>query len=196
MMCRICLEEGGTTSVCQCKGSHGQVHLKCIQTWIEHSGADKCELCQAVYDRKVSPTTSTEPSSALQTSTDANICIYTLGIIGAIAHGYTSSLSTETCVFRFLLCFIYNLLHFILWWLLHLQHLTDSIVCLVAWTIVYLFSSSLLQMLQPQGGFQDSSLFGDYVLTVSITSCCVVQSVRKMGEVAARPPAVVVRFNN
>lgn len=169
--------------MCQCKGSHGQVHLKCIQTWIEHSGADKCELCQAVYDRKVSPR---------KVSPTANICIYTLGIIGAVAHGYTSSLSTETCAFRFLLCFIYNLLHLILWWLLHLQHLTDSIVCLVAWTIVYLFSSSLLQMLQPQGGFQDSSLFGDYVLTVSIMSCCVVQSVREMGEVATRPPAVVV----
>tara|TARA_B100001559_G_C16424364_1_gene586639 strand:- start:10 stop:570 length:561 start_codon:yes stop_codon:yes gene_type:complete len=49
MTCRICLEDGDTISVCQCKGTQGFVHKECIQKWIDISQKDHCELCRAKF---------------------------------------------------------------------------------------------------------------------------------------------------
>ena len=51
MTCRICLEEGNTVNICNCKGTQGEVHLKCIKEWQQHSKNTKCELCHAEYKR-------------------------------------------------------------------------------------------------------------------------------------------------
>lgn len=47
--CRICYEPDDLISVCQCTGTAGKVHLKCIQQWINVSKNDKCEICKTEY---------------------------------------------------------------------------------------------------------------------------------------------------
>ncbi len=48
MTCRICLEPGGLTRVCACKGTMG-VHLECLEKWMDISGKKRCEVCKKEY---------------------------------------------------------------------------------------------------------------------------------------------------
>lgn len=51
MACRICLEEEGILiSPCGCKGSTAFVHRECLETWINTSGKDFCEICLEDYE--------------------------------------------------------------------------------------------------------------------------------------------------
>ncbi len=47
-MCRICLEEGGSC-FCLCDGTCALVHPECLQTWIDISHRDTCEICLSEY---------------------------------------------------------------------------------------------------------------------------------------------------
>jgi hypothetical protein len=50
MSCRICLEEEEPfVHPCACKGSSGEIHSKCLQTWVEQSGNKSCEICKQEY---------------------------------------------------------------------------------------------------------------------------------------------------
>ena len=56
--CRICLETGDGVSTlirpCKCKGTGAYVHVGCLNTWREKSGASKnvyqCGVCQFKYE--------------------------------------------------------------------------------------------------------------------------------------------------
>jgi hypothetical protein len=53
MSCRICLEETGPfIHPCDCKGSAGFVHQKCLNRWIEESSLDHCEICKREYQKQ------------------------------------------------------------------------------------------------------------------------------------------------
>ncbi|CAI9720070.1 E3 ubiquitin-protein ligase MARCHF2 [Octopus vulgaris] len=46
--CRIChgsSSAGQLLSPCYCKGTQGQVHIKCLEHWLSCTGRTKCELC-------------------------------------------------------------------------------------------------------------------------------------------------------
>jgi len=78
MTCRICLEGGNTISVCKCQGTHGSVHLACVQQWIEYSGASQCELCREEYEPIV-----TQHRPQLKRG-----IIIIFGIINSLLHSY------------------------------------------------------------------------------------------------------------
>ena len=49
MICRICYEEDKLCNLitpCYCKGTMKFVHHSCLQTWMEFSQKDKCEMCK------------------------------------------------------------------------------------------------------------------------------------------------------
>lgn len=164
MTCRICLEDGNTTSVCDCKGTQGQVHIKCVKKWIEISGKTQCELCQTEYHPKVTAT--------------SNIGIYILGIISAVVHAHTVLTlidywgSTEQTFFY---SFLFNFIQILLWLPLY-DKKRDSITYVVAWLIIYYCASTLLQL-----SYQIDyvHLICDYSLTLFLSTCCCIQSIRK-----------------
>ncbi|XP_025190914.1 E3 ubiquitin-protein ligase MARCH3-like, partial [Melanaphis sacchari] len=46
--CKICYCGGSCEQLihpCFCKGSVGNVHLTCLERWINECGVDRCELC-------------------------------------------------------------------------------------------------------------------------------------------------------
>ena len=70
-VCRFCLseqedDENPLISPCECQGSSGLIHLKCLQEWLEQNRSmqsyesalnfiwkiNSCELCQAAYPDK------------------------------------------------------------------------------------------------------------------------------------------------
>ena len=165
MTCRICLEEGNTTSVCACKGTQGQVHLKCIQKWINVSDKMECELCNQQYHPKVRQT--------------PNIGIYTLGIVNAAVHAYiVLSLieywgSMEKTLFY---SFLFNIIQIIFWVQLFNNNKRDSITYVVAWSIIYFCVSTLLQL---SHRVDYVHLIYDYSLTIFLATCCCIQSIRK-----------------
>lgn len=51
-MCRICCSTGGKQGgqepllrVCLCKGSMGEIHKSCLETWLTAAHADRCPIC-------------------------------------------------------------------------------------------------------------------------------------------------------
>ena len=51
-MCRICCSTGGKQGgqeplrrVCLCKGSMGEIHKSCLETWLTAAHADRCPVC-------------------------------------------------------------------------------------------------------------------------------------------------------
>lgn len=49
-LCRICYEDGDLVSCCECTGTAGYVHKKCLKNWITHSGNDThCEICKGEW---------------------------------------------------------------------------------------------------------------------------------------------------
>lgn len=46
-VCRICLEsvEDPNFTPCNCSGTQGCVHAHCLETWVQISGSENCELC-------------------------------------------------------------------------------------------------------------------------------------------------------
>ncbi|KAI8424559.1 hypothetical protein MSG28_003015 [Choristoneura fumiferana] len=55
-MCRIChggeslsSELGRLISACNCRGTVGRVHVKCLERWLTESGKTRCELCGTRY---------------------------------------------------------------------------------------------------------------------------------------------------
>ena len=170
MTCRICLEEGNTTSVCDCKGTQGQVHIKCVKKWIEISGKTECELCQTEYHPKVTAT--------------PNVGIYTLGIINALVHAHIilslieywgPTQATEKTLFY---SFLFNIIQILLWFPLY-DNKRDSITYVVAWLIIYYCASTLLKL-----SYQIDyvHLICDYSLTLFLSTCCCIQSIRKNSE--------------
>ena len=165
MTCRICLEEGQTTTVCDCKGTQGQVHIKCIQKWIQISGNTECEICLQQYHPKVHAT--------------PNIGIYTLGIINAAVHAHiVLSLieywgSMEKTVFY---SFLFNIVQILLWINLYNSNKRDSITYVVAWSITYFCVSTLLQLSHRVDYIH---LIYDYSLTLFLATCCCIQSIRQ-----------------
>jgi len=161
MTCRICLEEGNTTSVCDCKGTQGQVHINCVKKWIEISGKTECELCQTKYHPKVTAT--------------SNVGIYTLGIMNAIVHAHIIlSLieywgSMEKTLFY---SFLFNIIQILLWFPMY-GNKRDSIAYVVAWLIIYFGASTLLQLTYR---IDYVHLIYDYSLTLFLSTCCCIQS--------------------
>eukprot|EP00102_Acyrthosiphon_pisum_P010710 XP_008179135.1 PREDICTED: E3 ubiquitin-protein ligase MARCH3-like isoform X3 [Acyrthosiphon pisum] len=46
--CKICYSGGSCEQLihpCFCKGSVGNIHLTCLERWINECGIDRCELC-------------------------------------------------------------------------------------------------------------------------------------------------------
>lgn len=165
MTCRICLEDGNTTSVCGCKGTQGKVHIKCVQKWIEISGKTECELCHQQYHPKVSDT--------------SNIGIYTLGIINTALHAHIVLSLIEDGGFGerpLFYSFLFNIIQILLWILLYNNNKRDSITYIIAWSIIYFCASTLLQLSYRVDYVQ---LIYDYSLTVFLATCCCIQSIRK-----------------
>ena len=55
-MCRICHNTGGARNgreslhrVCWCKGTMGQVHMSCLETWLSVIYGNKCPVCHYEY---------------------------------------------------------------------------------------------------------------------------------------------------
>lgn len=55
-MCRICHggeslspELGRLISACNCRGTVGRVHVRCLERWLTESGKTRCELCGTRY---------------------------------------------------------------------------------------------------------------------------------------------------
>ncbi|XP_033169809.1 E3 ubiquitin-protein ligase MARCH7 [Drosophila mauritiana] len=52
--CRICRWNHNDMDIikcpCNCKGSVGYIHLKCLKRWIMHRRDNRCEICNAVFD--------------------------------------------------------------------------------------------------------------------------------------------------
>ncbi|XP_017089224.2 E3 ubiquitin-protein ligase MARCHF11 [Drosophila bipectinata] len=52
--CRICRWNRSDMEIiscpCNCRGSVGFIHLKCLKRWIMHRRDNRCEVCNAVYD--------------------------------------------------------------------------------------------------------------------------------------------------
>ncbi|XP_043659839.1 E3 ubiquitin-protein ligase MARCHF7 [Drosophila teissieri] len=52
--CRICRWNRSDMEIikcpCNCKGSVGYIHLKCLKRWIMHRRDNRCEVCNAVFD--------------------------------------------------------------------------------------------------------------------------------------------------
>lgn len=48
-VCRICYEPTRLISPCRCDGTSKYVHLHCLQTWINVSKRQRCELCDGLY---------------------------------------------------------------------------------------------------------------------------------------------------
>ena len=161
MTCRICLEEGNTTSVCDCIGTQGQVHIKCVKKWIEISGKTQCELCQTEYHPKVTAT--------------SNVGIYTLGIMNAIVHAHIIlSLieywgSMEKTLFY---SFLFNIIQILLWFPMY-GNKRDSITYVVAWLIIYFGASTLFKLTYR---IDYVHLIYDYSLTLFLSTCCCIQS--------------------
>jgi len=58
MTCRICLEDQGELiSPCNCAGTCANVHIECLQKWINTNNATTCEICMAEYNHILLPTT-------------------------------------------------------------------------------------------------------------------------------------------
>jgi E3 ubiquitin-protein ligase DOA10 len=57
MACRICLEDETDNMPfvhpCNCTGTMGNVHLECIQHWIEIRKDKHCELCKGLFDTTI-----------------------------------------------------------------------------------------------------------------------------------------------
>lgn len=49
LFCRICHDEGNLQHPCQCAGTIGLVHLKCLETWFSINGKNNCELCGHLF---------------------------------------------------------------------------------------------------------------------------------------------------
>lgn len=49
-MCRICLEGGELIQPCKCKGTSANVHVECLQRWLDVSGRTSCEICKHRYE--------------------------------------------------------------------------------------------------------------------------------------------------
>ena len=48
--CRICLEDNDELiKPCKCNGTIAYVHKACLETWINASGSNHCEICNDVY---------------------------------------------------------------------------------------------------------------------------------------------------
>lgn len=50
IFCKICLEELNSEndpliSPCNCRGSIGHVHKKCLERWVRESGNSHCKIC-------------------------------------------------------------------------------------------------------------------------------------------------------
>ncbi|KAH8308562.1 hypothetical protein KR018_005866 [Drosophila ironensis] len=52
--CRICRWNRSDMEIincpCNCKGSVGFIHLKCLKRWIMHRRDNRCEICHTVFD--------------------------------------------------------------------------------------------------------------------------------------------------
>lgn len=160
MECRICLEEGNTTSVCDCKGTQGQVHIKCVQQWIETSGKRECEICHAEYHPKV--------------YTTSNVGIHTLGIVNAVLHALIVTLMGGSIKTLFT-SFLFNIIQILLWVPLY-DNKRESRIYVVVWTVVYFVMSTLLQM---SYGVDYIHLIYDYLLTALLSIYCCILSCRK-----------------
>jgi hypothetical protein len=54
-ICRFCLDSDDEDSSdfvhpCKCKGTGGNVHLKCLNKWITQSGDTHCKVCRGKYE--------------------------------------------------------------------------------------------------------------------------------------------------
>lgn len=54
-ICRICHMAEPTNELinpCNCRGTLGYVHRRCLENWLSRSGLTRCELCLFVYRTK------------------------------------------------------------------------------------------------------------------------------------------------
>lgn len=56
-ICRICYESEPDNLIepCNCKGSMGKMHKKCLEHWLSEIHSKKCELCSFAYDVEFVP---------------------------------------------------------------------------------------------------------------------------------------------
>lgn len=50
--CRICHEGDcleGLISPCECTGTVGLVHIRCLETWLSTSNSEQCEICKFIF---------------------------------------------------------------------------------------------------------------------------------------------------
>lgn len=56
-VCRICYESEPDNLIepCNCKGSMGKMHKKCLELWLSEKHSKKCEFCSFAYDVEFVP---------------------------------------------------------------------------------------------------------------------------------------------
>merc|ERR1712141_279687 len=114
LFCRICHDEGNLQHPCQCAGTIGLVHLKCLETWFSINGKNNCELCGHLFqvikkDRSFKEWILTEGS-------DVSKRYVIFDVIAFI-------LLTPLLIFSFTMCVaIFILLLYILWLYLLFTH--------------------------------------------------------------------------
>lgn len=118
MTCRICLEDedsGELLSVCNCSGSCGQVHKKCIEEWIDVSHKTHCEICQALYTNDYGLAYRHTPSPFI----GKHPIVVFMTVISAFVHGGTIALESwrgYSFIFDMLmLCILFNAYHVTMW---------------------------------------------------------------------------------
>jgi len=173
MTCRICLEDGDTISVCNCKGTQGHVHLECIQKWIDVSKKNTCELCHVSFSPDVYQ--NIRPIANIADPKATMIVMISLGCFFSIVSGY--NISNETThfpddlvgtVFTIALCFG---LHLFSWIILNHYNHKVSILGAFLWCLLFLWVSIVLQ--SEGAGFDFEAVRISYMFNVIYTCVAV-----------------------
>lgn len=139
MLCRICYEEDGELiSVCQCSGSAGLVHSKCIEKWIIISGRKHCEICKEKYTIQIETPLQCSPA-----------CFIILGMILSVIYALFLKHHIETYPSDFwsvvTLSILVNTIYASLWILLVLFEHIYRKLAVPLWFLVFFPLSLILQ---------------------------------------------------
>ncbi len=181
--CRICWEKGGLTDLCECRGTHGTVHLICLQKWHQTSGASSCELCGARYDARVLV-------GLLSDNAMYRVYIPCMGNLIAMLHAaiYLYFLSKFTVKELPLLCIatlIFNMASVALWAFQEI-YVGDMSVFLCMWFLVYLLTFIVLSNLFTSRNEYVAYVYMDILVTTFTAGGCAIFGRFCCGEIHQR----------
>lgn len=143
MTCRICLEDcPPSPDVCNCKGTHGHVHIECVQKWIDISGKTTCGLCN--YEYNIVNLKSVAICHVYLISLTAWCFGCFLSLISAynVYHETTTHSDIIVTVFTMtMMCCLQSAL----WYVLCQLQVVSAIFCSVSWYLLFVCVSIYLQ---------------------------------------------------